>query len=61
MKIIKVIQLILAMASGVLVMMYGEVDDSPEAEGIGLLTIIASLVIAVSMFLSRKVKNDKDN
>ncbi len=56
MKSFKVIQIILAILSGALVMMYGEFDDSPGAQGIGLLTIISSLVI---IFLPLIYKNKK--
>lgn len=57
MKIIKLAHLLLALVSGVLLIGYGGLDDSPGAQGIGLLTIIGSILLIVSMYRnSRKVK-----
>lgn len=58
MKIIKVAHTLLALVSGVLLIGYGGWDDSPGAQGIGLLTIIGSIILIVSMYQnSRKVKD----
>lgn len=59
MKMIKTLHSILALISGFLLIGYGEMDDSPGAQGIGLLTIIGSIFLIVHMIiLYRKNKYD---
>lgn len=55
MKAIRVAQILLAIISGMLLIGYREVDDSPEAQGVGLMTIISSLVIVI-YYLYKKYK-----
>lgn len=50
MKKIQLVHIVLALISGALLIGYGGMDDSPGAQGIGLLTIIGSLVLAVGLF-----------
>jgi hypothetical protein len=50
MKTVTIAQSILAVLSGVLVISYGGADDSPGAQGIGLLTLIFSILIIVQSF-----------
>lgn len=57
MKIIKIVHILLALVSGVLLIGYGGLDDSPGAQGIGLLTIIGSIVMIISIY--RESKNRK--
>ena len=47
MKKIIIIHLILSLVSGVLLIGYGEMDDSPGAQGIGLLTVLGSILLMV--------------
>jgi hypothetical protein len=47
MKLITIIQIALAIISGVLLIGYGGTDDSPGAQGIGLLTIISSIALVI--------------
>ena len=54
MKIIKIVHLTLASVSGLLLISYGGVDDSPGAQGIGLLTILASVFIVFHILVSKK-------
>lgn len=58
MKIIKITHILLALVSGVLLIGYGGLDDSPGAQGIGLLTIIGSIILIISIY--RKSKNQKN-
>ena len=53
MKIITIAHLVLSLVSGALLIGYGGMDDSPGAQGIGLLTIIGSLVL-ISTNLRKK-------
>lgn len=48
MKYITSAQLLLAALSGFLLIGYGGMDDSPGAQGIGLLTILTSIAIAAA-------------
>lgn len=45
MKKIIITHTIFAFVSGVLLIGYGEMDDSPGAQGIGLLTALGSIVL----------------
>jgi hypothetical protein len=47
MKTITWIQSAFAILSGVLLIGYGGMDDSPGAQGIGLLTVLLSLLLAL--------------
>lgn len=47
---IQIIQIILASLSGLLLIGYGNMDDSPGAGGVGLLTILTSLFVAYKLF-----------
>lgn len=58
MKIIKIVHILLALVSGVLLIGYGGFDDSPGAQGIGLLTIIGSIILIISIY--RKSKKQKN-
>lgn len=58
MKIIKITHILLALVSGVLLIGYGGFDDSPGAQGVGLLTIIGSIILIIS--ICRKSKNQKN-
>lgn len=49
MKTVTIIHILLSLVSGALLIGYGEFDDSPGAQGIGLLTVITSLVVIISM------------
>jgi hypothetical protein len=42
--------------SGVLLIGYGGLDDSPGAQGIGLLTIIGSIILIIFMYKELKNK-----
>lgn len=53
MKTIKIAHTLLALLSGVLLMGYGEFDDSPGAQGIGLLTAIGSIVLIFQMIMAK--------
>lgn len=53
MKTIKIIHLILALVSGVLLIGYGGTDDSPGAQGIGLLTALGSIVVFIALLRHR--------
>ncbi|MDD3662413.1 MAG: hypothetical protein PHT84_00945 [Candidatus Pacebacteria bacterium] len=55
MNIIKILHLIFALASGVLLIGYGGMDDSPGAQGIGLLTAIGSVLVFAHMFLLKNL------
>ncbi len=52
MKPIIIIQIVLSIVSGALLIGYGGMDDSPGAQGIGLLTIISSLAVLVTTLRS---------
>lgn len=52
----KIFFIIFATLSGVLVIVYGEADDSPGAQGIGLLTIIFSVTNAALLLREQKHK-----
>lgn len=54
MKIIKITHILLALVSGVLLVGYGGFDDSPGAQGIGLLTIIGSIILIISIYRKSK-------
>jgi Na+/melibiose symporter-like transporter len=56
MKIIKIAHILLAFVSGVLLIGYGGLDDSPGAQGIGLLTIIGSIILIIFTFKELKNK-----
>jgi hypothetical protein len=47
MKPITMIQIALSIVSGALLIGYGGMDDSPGAQGIGLLTIVSSIGVVV--------------
>ncbi len=53
MTTVKVIHALLALASGVLLIGYGGMDDSPGAQGIGLLTSIGSLAVLISVYRNK--------
>ena len=57
MKIIRIIHIVLALISGALLIGYGEMDDSPGAQGIGLLTVVCSVLISAHLVLKR---SDRD-
>ncbi len=44
MKIIKIILFILAVLFGIFLFIYGGYDDSPGAQGLGLLVVIGGIV-----------------
>ncbi len=47
MKKIIIIHTIFAFVSGILLIGYGDMDDSPGAQGIGLLTALGSVAVAI--------------
>ncbi len=53
MKTVTVIHALLALISGVLLIGYGGMDDSPGAQGIGVLTAIGSIVALIALFRKR--------
>jgi hypothetical protein len=56
MKLITIAHIVLATISGVILIGYGGMDDSPGAQGIGLLTIVTSLLVAYT-----KLRNPPHN
>lgn len=50
---LKIAHIVLALISGALLVGYGGMDDSPGAQGIGLFTIITSLVVGVNLYRKR--------
>ncbi len=56
MNIIQIIQLLLSVVSGALLIGYGGMDDSPGAQGIGLLTLVSSLYIGLTMLIRARRK-----
>ncbi|MBY0310118.1 hypothetical protein K2Q16_03170 [Patescibacteria group bacterium] len=53
MRIIKIVQILLAIVSGALLIGYGGMDDSPGTQGIGLLTIVSSVSIGTYSLLKK--------
>lgn len=51
---ITIMHAILALLSGVLLIGYGGMDDSPGAQGIGLLTALCSIVVIVQHWRTKK-------
>ncbi|MES2966667.1 MAG: hypothetical protein V4668_02685 [Patescibacteria group bacterium] len=47
MKIIKILAAIVLMALGVKMVMFGEMDDSPGAQMIGLLMVVAGIFVII--------------
>ncbi|MES2748879.1 MAG: hypothetical protein V4606_00605 [Patescibacteria group bacterium] len=47
MKIIKILTAIVLMALGVKMVMFGEMDDSPGAQMIGLLMVVAGIYVII--------------
>ncbi len=47
MKIIKILAAIVLMALGVKMVMFGEMDDSPGAQMIGLLMVVAGIYVII--------------
>lgn len=56
MKIIKITHLLLSLLSGVILIGYGGLDDSPGAQSIGLLTVLGSLILI--RFILKELKNN---
>ncbi len=54
MKSIKTVHVVLTLISGVLLIGYGGMDDSPGAQGIGLLTVIGSMAVLTTTFRERR-------
>jgi len=46
-KYIKIILFILAISIGVFLIIFGGYDDSPGAQGLGLILIVATIVIII--------------
>lgn len=57
MHYIHLIQLCLAIVSGVLLIGYGGMDDSPGAQGIGLLAIVTSLILVIAKIRGNHKRN----
>lgn len=53
MKIIKIILFILAVLFGIFLFIYGGYDDSPGAQGLGLLIVIGGIV---GIIKNKKIK-----
>ena len=53
MTAVKILQVLLSLVGGALLIGYGGMDDSPGAQGIGLLAVIWSLVVLVTMLRVR--------
>ena len=53
MTAVKILQVLLSLAGGALLIRYCGMDDSPGAQGIGLLAVIWSLVVLVTMLRAR--------
>jgi hypothetical protein len=53
MTAIKILQALFGLMAGALLIGYGGMDDSPGAQGIGLLTVIGSIVVLITMFRAR--------
>lgn len=54
MKIIKILLFILAILFGVFMFVYGGYDDSPGAQGLGLIAVIGGII---GIIKNRKKKN----
>jgi hypothetical protein len=52
--------LVFLLILGALAMAYGEFDDSPGLQGIGLIVIILGLLVGRKIVLSRRAKVDED-
>lgn len=53
MNIIRSIQISLALVAGALLIGYGGMDDSPGAQGIGLLLILSTLTLLIHYFWNK--------